>query len=350
MGLEDRQVSKSLPSLNSLRAFEAAARHLSFKNAAEELNVTTAAVSQQVKSLEHYLGVALFHRLNRGLALTEAGLVGQPLLQKAFCILSKGVASMRGTEEQDLLAVEAAPSFTAKWLLPRLARFYTEQPGIDLRIAGSLDQVDTRLAETAVREHFRTSDVDVAIRFGGGTYPGCRVDRLFRVAAVPLCSPTLLTHRHPLCSPSDLEFHTLLHDDTPWEGRPDWAAWLSAAGVSDLSANRGPHFNSVQLALQAAMAGQGVALGIEALAADDISDGRLIVPFDIRLPLDSAYHLVTLEEEADLPQVAAFRHWVLREAGQFRHDFPEPALANARSYQALSSHKRSHRVEPGVTS
>jgi LysR family glycine cleavage system transcriptional activator len=335
--------------LNSLRAFEAAARHLSFKNAADELNVTTAAVSQQVKTLEHYLGVTLFHRLNRGLALTEAGLAGQPLLQKAFCMLSKGVASMRGTEAQDLLAVEAAPSFTAKWLLPRLARFYAERPGIDLRIAGSLDQVDTRLVETMVREHFRAGHVDVAIRFGGGTYPGCRVDRLFRVAAVPLCSPALLSDRHPLHSPSDLAFHTLLHDDTPWEGRPDWAAWLAAAGVSELSANRGPHFNSVQLALQAAMAGQGVALGIEALAADDITDGRLVVPFAIRLPLDSAYHLVTLEEEADLPQVAAFRDWILREAGQFRRDFPEPVVTDTLSYPSPSRRRSADREKPNVT-
>jgi LysR family glycine cleavage system transcriptional activator len=334
--------------LNSLRAFEAAARHLSFKNAADELNVTTAAVSQQVKTLEHYLGVTLFHRLNRGLALTEAGLAGQPLLQQAFCMLSKGVASMRGAEEQDLLAVEAAPSFTAKWLLPRLACFYTEQPGIDLRIAGSLDQIDTRQIETEVREHFRNGHVDVAIRFGGGSYPGCRVDRLFRVAAVPLCSPSLLSGRHPLRSPRDLEFHTLLHDDTPWEGRPDWAAWLAAAGVSELPAVRGPHFNSVQLALQAAMAGQGVALGIEALAADDITDGHLIVPFDIRLPLDSAYHVVTLEEEADLPQVAAFRAWVLREAAQFRRDFPEPIVANRLSSQAPPRRKSSDRETPKV--
>lgn len=329
-------MSKSLPSLNSLRAFEAVARHLSFKKAADELNVTTAAVSQLVKTLEDYLGVALFHRLKRGLALTEAGLAGQPPLQKAFYMLTKGVASMRGTEEQDLLAVEGAPSFTSKWLLPRLAGFYAEQPDIDLRIAGSLDQVDTLPVETAVREQIRISGIDVAIRFGSGTYPGCRIDRLFRVAAVPLCNPALLTAKHPLRFPGDLEFHTLLHDDTPWEGRPDWAAWLAAAGVPGLPVHRGPHFNSIHLALQAAMAGQGVALGIEALAADDIADGRLAVPFDIRLPLDNSYYLVTLEEEADNPQVAVFRDWVLREAEQFRHDFPEPTVANASDESSLS--------------
>lgn len=343
-------MSKSLPSLNSLRAFEAAARHLSFKNAAEELNVTTAAVSQQVKTLEHYLGVTLFHRLNRGLALTEAGLAGQPLLQKAFCMLSKGVASMRGSDDQDLLAVEAAPSFTAKWLLPRLARFYTDEPRIDLRIAGSLDQVDTRLAETAVSEHFRTGGVDVAIRFGHGNYPGCRVDRLFRVAIVPLCSPALLAGKQPLRTPSDLEFQILLHDDTPWEGRPDWAAWLAAAGVSELSANRGPHFNSVHLALQAAMAGQGIALGIEALAADDIDEGRLIVPFDIRLPLDNAYYVVTLEEEANTARVAAFRDWILREATQFCCDSPKPLVASGPNHQSLGGPDLSDREKTDTTS
>jgi len=318
-------MSQALPSLNALRAFEAAARHLSFSKAAAELHVTPAAVSLQVKTLEDHLGVLLFHRLNRGLALTDAGLAGLPELQKAFCALTKGVERMRGSEIAELLAVEAAPSFAAKWLLSRLPGFTRQQPDIDVRIAASLDQIDANSPELVVRDSFRSGEVNVAIRFGSGVYPGCRVDPLFRVAATPLCSPALLSGDRPLRTPRDLKFHTLLHDDTPTEGRPDWETWLSAAGVTGLAVNRGPHFNSVQLALQAATEGQGVALTIEALAADDIAAGRLVVPFKTRLPLDEAYFLVTLEEAAEVPRVAAFRDWILREARQFRSEFPEPS-------------------------
>ncbi len=330
-------MSQSLPSLNSLRAFEAAARHLSLSKAAEELNVTPAAVSHLVKALEEQLGEVLFYRLNRGLALTDAGLAGLPHLQKAFCALTKGVERMRGFEESALLAVEAAPSFTAKWLLPRLPRFSAEQPGIDLRIAASLDQVDIGTTEFNVRDTFRTGEVNVSIRFGSGEYPGCRVDRLFRVAAVPLCSPGLLTGENPLRTPRDLAFQTLLHDETPSKDRPDWRMWLSRAGLPGIAANRGSHFNSTQLVLQAAMEGQGVALGIEALAADDIAAGRLAVPFDMRLPIDSAYYVVSLEEAVDVPRVALFRDWILREAEQFRAEFPEPNAAVDGHYLRLAS-------------
>lgn len=321
---ESPSMPQSLPSLNSLRAFEAAARHLSFSKAAEELHVTPAAVSQQVKTLEDHLGVILFHRLNRNLALTAAGLAGLPQLQQAFCVLTEGVARMRGAGELRLLAVEAAPSFTAKWLLPRLPRFYAEQPEIDLRIVGTLKQVDPRPLGTEIQQTFFSGELNVGIRFGGGHYPGCRVDRLFRVAIAPLCSPALISGKHPLRKPQDLKSHILLHDDTPWEGRPDWATWAEHAGHPELAVARGPHFSSVQLVLQAAMEGQGVALGIEAIAADDISAGRLVVPFDIRLPLKSAYYLVTLEQDENSPRIAAFRDWILREAEQFRNEFPEP--------------------------
>ena len=205
--------------------------------------------------------------------------------------------------------------------LPRITR---EAPDIDVRIAASLDQIDANSAELGVRDSFRSGEINVAIRFGWGVYPGCRVDPLFRVAATPLCRPALLSGDRPLRTPRDLKLHTLLHDDTPTEGRPDWETWLSAAGVKGLAVNRGPHFNSVQLALQAATEGQGVALTIEALAADDIAAGRLVAPFNTRLPLEEAYFLVTLEETAEVPRVAAFRNWILREAQQFRGEFPEP--------------------------
>lgn len=315
---------QSLPSLNSLRAFEAAGRHLSFSKAADELHVTPAAVSQQVKALEEHLGVQLFHRLSRGLALTDAGLAGLPQLRSAFCGLVRGVEQIRGADTCQLLAVESAPSFAAKWLLPRLPRFSERQPEIDLRLSGSLGQIDAQASELDVRDDFRTGEVTVSIRFGAGEYPGCRVDPLFRVAAVPLCRPSLLTGERPLRAPEDLQKHRLLRHDTPWEGRPEWANWFAKAGVTGVDIKRGPKFNSVHLLLQAAMEGQGVALGVEALAADDITAGRLAVPFDIRLPLENEYFLVTLEEMAHLPRVEAFRDWILGEAATFRTQFPEP--------------------------
>jgi len=311
-------MSKSLPSLNSLRAFEAAARHLSFTRAAEELHVTPAAVSQLIKSLEDHIGVALFHRLTRGLALTDAGLAGLPQLQKAFCMLSKGVDVMRGSLESDLLAVQSAPSFAAKWLLTRLPRFSAAHPEVDLRIAGSLEQIDSRARDVDARDTFRSGEVQIGIRFGTGEYTGCRVDPLLRIALVPLCSPALLTGEQPLRVPADLRHHTLLHDETPAEALPQWDTWLSAAGVDNVSPARGPHYNSTQLVLQAAMEGQGVALGIDVLAADDVEAGRLVVPFDVHLPVESAYYMVTLEETADLARIAAFREWILAEASGFR--------------------------------
>jgi LysR family glycine cleavage system transcriptional activator len=313
-------MAQSLPSLNALRVFEAAARHLSFSKAAEELHVTPAAVSHQVKTLEDQLGVVLFHRLNRGLALTDAALTGLPQLQKAFCAMTKAVSSMRGAEDSHLLMVEVAPSFAAKWLLPRLPRFAGLRPDIDLRIAASLAQIDAQLSNTDIRGDFRSGETNLAIRFGGGNYPGCRVDLLFTVEAVPLCSPALLAGPPPLKTPQDLASHVLLHDDTPYEGQPTWEAWLDAAGASGVAVNRGLHVNSMQMVLQAAADGQGVALSIEALAADDIAAGRLVIPFDVRLPLSNAYYVVSLEETADLPRVAAFRDWILGEAERFRKE------------------------------
>ncbi len=314
---------QSLPTLNSLRAFEVSARHLSFSKAAEELHVTPAAVSQQVKVLEDHLGVVLFHRLNRGLALTSAGMAGLPQLQQAFCALQKGVEKMRGSREAELLAVQSAPSFAAKWLLARMPGFAVDHPDIDLRLAGSLDHVDSESNRLTVRERFRNGEITVGIRFGRGDYPGCRADRLFGVSAMLLCSPSLMAGKHPLLSPQDLKFHTLLHDDTPWEGRPDWKTWMAAAGVTDMDVKRGPHFIPVQLVHQAAMEGQGVALCIDVLAADDIAAGRLVSPFGIRVPVSGAYFLVCLEESSEEPTVVAFRDWMLRQAKEFRELFPE---------------------------
>ena len=311
-------MSRAMPSLNSLRAFEAAARHLSFRKAAEELHVTPGAISHQVKSLEDQLGVSLFHRLPRGLVITDQGVVGLNSLRAGFAKLEEAVEQMRESRGAGSLAVQVAPSFAAKWLLPRLPHFADLNPTIDLSIIGSPHQVDAEGDDALVREDFRGADTQIEIRFGNGDYPGCHVDRIFGTSAVPLCSPSLLEGPKPLHEPQDLANHTLLHDETPWLGRPHWNDWLAKAGVNNVDTTHGPHFSPVQLLLQAAIDGQGIALTMDVLAARDIELGRLVVPFPVQVPVDGAFYLVTLEETAELPHIAAFRHWLLDEADAFR--------------------------------
>ena len=243
-------MSDHLP-LTALRTFEAAARHLSFRAAADELHVTPAAVSQQIKTLEELLGVKLFHRLHRGLALTASARAALVPLQEGFARLGDGLRLLKGTAESSRVNVWMAPAFAARWLLPRLERFVSEQPDTELWINASAELIDSatsRLELTA--ELMRSEQIDLAIRFGHGNYPGCRVAHLMAAAVTPLCSPSLVSRAtQPLRSPADLIHHTLLHDDTPYEGRPGWAQWFEAAGVDDVDARRGLHFNNLQLAM-----------------------------------------------------------------------------------------------------
>ena len=304
---------ENLP-FGALRVFECAARHLSFKRAAQELYITPAAVSQQIKTLEHQLGVKLFNRLNPGLSLTDEASIALPALIEGFENIVDSVHRIRSASEDATLIVWMAPSFAAKWLVPRLNRFSEAHPDIDLNISASRKLIDSSTTKNTIPvENFRRDKVDVAIRFGKGDYPGCRVDKLFSVSAIPLCSPELLQGDHPLHAPEDLRFHTLLHDDTMYEGRPDWSTWLEAAKVGNVDSSRGVHFNHVSLALTAAVEGQGVVLSIKALASDDIAAGRLVIPFDIGLPVEYAYYVITLEESADKPRTAAFRDWLIEE-------------------------------------
>ncbi|MHA3980535.1 transcriptional regulator GcvA [Halovulum sp. GXIMD14794] len=299
-----------LPPLNSLRAFEAAARHLSFKAAAEELHVTPAAISQQIRALEDFVGQPLFRRLTRALALTEAGAAAAPLLTEGFARLSDGAARMRTAPEgrERVLTVSVAPSFASKWLLPRLHRFRAAHPQIDVRLDAS---------DTLVRFD-GTEDVDMALRFGLGRYGRLRADRLTGETAFPVCAPTLAEGDPPLRTPDDLSRHTLLH--TSWtmqqEDAPNWQMWLRAAGVEGISPDAGLRFSADSMAVQAAVEGHGVALVPASLVADDLAAGRLVRPFP---PGDQdrtafAYFLVYPPEAAELPKIAAFRDWVLSEA------------------------------------
>ena len=302
--------------LNALNAFVVAARHGSFSKAADELNVTPAAVSQQIRSLEELLGVQLFHRLNRGLALTDAGQAGLGQLKDGFHNISQAIESIKSGGAKRDLNIWMAPSFASKWLMPRMHRFIEKHPSIDLRISGSVSLIDSAAtAPSLSAETLKEHNVDVAIRFGSGNYPGCQVERLMDVDAMPLCSPSLLADSAnlPLTCPEDLLRHTLLHDETPYEGRPKWASWLDAAGLGGKVAAHNLYFNSVSLALAAAIEGQGVVLTLEQLAQDDVGKGRLVPLFDLPLNIDHAYHMVSLASSENDPRVTAFKSWLLSE-------------------------------------
>jgi len=303
-----------LPPLNSLRVFESAARHMSFSKAADELFVTKAAVSHQIKALEDHLGFPLFDRKNRSIELTEAAKVALPKLREAFSTLSEAVQLMRRYTEPASVNVCMAPSFAAKWLVPRLHKFSGAHPEIDMEITGDDTLISSRDSSANMDDWFRSDKIDVIIRFGSGNYPGYRVDKLFDVNAVPLCSPKLLTEgEHPLETPDDLRHHTLLHDDTGYNGRPSWAKWLEVAGVEGIDAKRGLHFNHVSLVLAGAIDEQGVGLSMEPLAQNDIDAGRLCIPFDLKLPLENAYHVIRPVKESGDESVEAFVTWLLQE-------------------------------------
>lgn len=300
-------MERRLPPLNALRAFEAAARHLSLTKAAAELHVTPGAISQQVKTLEDYLGVQLFRRLNKALLLTEAGQASLPALRDAFDRLAQAVETLRARDAEQPLTVSVAPSFGAKWLVPRLDRFREAHPGINVRIDASNRLVDL------VRE-----GVDIGIRYGMGNYPGMRVDPLLSEEVFPVCAPRLLKGPHPLAVPADLRWHTLLHIDwvSGFETWPDWRMWLLSAGVSDIDPTHGPRFSHASMAIQAAIEGHGVTLGGSVLVEDDLAAGRLVKPFQVSCPVAFRYYLASPAAMANHPRVAAFREWIIAEAAR----------------------------------
>jgi LysR family glycine cleavage system transcriptional activator len=294
---------RRLPPLSALRAFEAAAHHLSFTRAAADLHVTQTAISHQIRGLEELLGVKLFRRRPRGLVLTEEAQRYLPAVRDAFDRIDAATSELVAGRAGGPVTTSVLPSFAAKWLVPRLGRFRTAHPEIDLRISTSQHLVD-----------FAREDVDVGIRMGRGHYPGLRVDRLFGEVLTPVCSPALLEASQPLRQPADLRHHVLLHDDDDYTG---WQLWLELAGVEGIDARRGPIFTDSSIVVQAAAEGQGMALGRAALAAGDIAAGRLVRPFDVTMPHDLAYYLVCPEAAAERPRIAAFRAWLLAEAAAY---------------------------------
>lgn len=308
-----------LPPLNALRAFEAAGRHRSFTRAARELHVTPGAVSHQIKSLEAYLGVSLFHRTAQSLELTRAGQACLPELREAFQTLSRAVARIREGTDPNALTIGVAPAFAAKWLVPRLHRFTDAHPDINVKITASIEHVDVVRQDSGPTRSLvpaPDSPADLTIRFGLGEYPGYAVDPLCASAVTALCSPTLLGGEHPLREIGDLVHHTLLHDETVYfdAAGADWTYYLQRAGVAGVDVTRGPRFNNAIFALAAAADGLGVALGMPILAKPELDSGRLIIPFDFWLPSRSTYCLVRPLGRRDSAPASVFRDWLLREA------------------------------------
>ncbi len=290
-----------LPSLNGLRAFEAAARHLSFTQAAAELNVTQTAISHQIRRLEEELGIRLFIRKNRALALTPKARDYLPGVRAAFNDLRLATDRLLRKDDDHVLTVSTLASLAAKWLLPRLTAFQEAHPGIDVRITTSTALVD-----------FRGGDVDAAIRYGRGNWQGLRAEWLMADDFFPVCSPALLNGKRPLKSPEDLRDHVLLHTST---NSDDWRQWLTAAGLpSDISKPPGITFDLILMTVQAAIDGIGVAMGRTSYVQDDIAKGRLVVPFKIALPADAGFYLVSPEGVAEPPKLGAFRQWLLASA------------------------------------
>jgi LysR family glycine cleavage system transcriptional activator len=295
---------RRLPPLNALRAFEAAARHLNFSRAADELAVTPGAVSQQIQNLEDYVGAALFKRTPKGLLLTDAAQTALPALREAFDRLAEAASLLTAAVDGRRLTVSVAPSFAAKWLVPRLGLFEQAHPQVDVWLSAGMELVD-----------FASGEIDVAIRYGPGHYAGLEVQQLMRETVIAVASPDFLA-ANPLNDLSDLRQHVLLHDGSPDadDSCPDWPMWLAARGVKGVDGSRGPRFNQSSLVVEAAVGGRGVALAKRALAQADLDAGRLVAPFQIATEVDFAYYVVHPKAKGRLPQVKAFVAWLVDQA------------------------------------
>lgn len=296
---------RRLPPLNALKAFEAAARHESFTRAAEELCVTQGAVSHQVKALEVELGIKLFNRERQRLIITGAGRDYLAVVRDALDRIAVGTERLMQRQSSGVLTVSTSPDFAAKWLVHRLGRFSEVHPGIDLRISATMHHVD-----------FAREDVDLAVRHGDGNWPGHEVTRLSPEQLFAVCSPKLLAGRQRLTKPVDVLKFPLLHLDD----RKAWSKWLDVAGVSGAEPSQGPVMNRVSMVLDAAVDGQGIALGRTTLAAWDLLSGRLVRPFTETLRLSRTYWIVCPKATSSLPKITVFRDWLLREAARDNRD------------------------------
>lgn len=300
-------MTRNLPPLNALRAFEAAARHLSFTKAADELNVTQAAVSHQVKALEERLNIRLFKRLNRALMLTDDGQKYFPDLRDALDLISQSTDKLLKSDSNGVLTVSVMPSFASLWLVPRIQIFSRLYPDIDVRISA-----DDRLTD------FNLDHVDVAVRYGRGRWPGLHVEKIMEEEIFPVCSARYLEDHPELKTPNDLVGHTLLHDYAfADEAFLTWAYWIKHAQVKGIDPSRGPKFSHTHMVMQACMAGEGIAMGRSAMIKSDLDAGRFIRLFDFAVASDVAYYFVCPTSTIERFKNTAFRDWLLSE---LRHE------------------------------
>ena len=302
-------MTRQLPPLNSLRAFEAASRHMSFQKAADELNVTPSALSYQIRQLEDFLQIQLFDRLNRSVVLTDSGRRLEPGTREAFEQLHDAVSRVRSVVPGNVLTVTTGPAFAAKWLTPRLHGFLERHPEIDIRISASLKLAD-----------FHRDEVDVGIRFGAGDYPRLHCETLMDEGVIPLISPKLVDRFGGVFGLENLKDVLLIHDDSAafMPNSANWESWLQRAGAPDVDATRGPRFSHADHAIDAAIDGAGIVLGRIAFSIRDLTSGRLVAPFDLMIPAKANFHFVCLEESLKQPKVEAFRSFLFDEAERER--------------------------------
>ncbi|MBL8669339.1 MAG: transcriptional regulator GcvA [Alphaproteobacteria bacterium] len=295
-------MARSLPSLNSLRAFEAAARLGSFALAAEELHVTPAAISHQIKGLEDWLGVQLFRRQASRILVTDAARNILPEVSQAFDRLARAAAQLRAGELKGTVIVSTLTSFAVGWLVPKLADFRQRHPAIDVVLWTERRFVD-----------FRRDEVDLALRYGRPPFEGLVAEKIMDEDIFPVCSPALLNGPHQLRDLADLAHQTLLHDIDAGPRQPwlSWSAWLDEAGVTGVDGKAGPRFSDSSVLIAASVAGQGVALGRSAILGDHLEQGRLVRPFPLSKPSPAGYYAVAPEETLARPTVHAFYDWLL---------------------------------------
>ena len=293
-------MTRALPPMTALRAFEMTARHGSVQKAAAALSVTPSAVSHRLRTLEDALGVTLLRHVNRRLVLTEAGQVLLPGLRDGFARIEAALTAFDASNQTGVLTVSMLSTFAVRWFIPRLPRFQKAHPEIQVHVSTGMRLVD-----------FVREGIDAAVRYGKGGWPGLRCDRLIGETIVPVCSPALAKGAPPLCRPADLAAHTLLLSDA----RPDdWPLWLAGAGAPGLRPAHTGLFETTNFALAAALSGAGVAIAARELVAEELASGRLVEPFDQALPKENAYYLVCPDVRADERKIAALRAWLLDEA------------------------------------
>ncbi|MEJ0023093.1 MAG: transcriptional regulator GcvA [Alphaproteobacteria bacterium] len=306
----------SLPPLQPLRVLEACARHASFSKAAEELGVTPGAITQQIRTIEAWVGVPLFKRTGRSVTLTEAMQAALPNLSEGFDRIAEAARSLRTpTRRQRIISLSVTPSFASKWLLPRLDRFKALQPDVDVWVAADMKLTD-----------FSYADIDIAIRYGAGAYDGLVAEKLLAESVRPIASPELVRAFGPFTAPADLVRAPLLHYVDP-EGDPsypDWTMWLKARGVAKSPAI-GARFNQSSMLIEQAVAGKGVALAKDAIAQEDLAAGRLVALLNDSTPLPYSYWVVWPRGRTLSPPVRAFIAWVKAEAaGERQSQFSSP--------------------------